>query len=127
MFPNTKLVWEANNRKRLYAEGHARLATPLYALTFMALALAGVLGGQVNRLGYGRRIAAAAAAALVIRILGFGVQAAAGGSPWLNILQYLVPLAPFIFAIRILFRQRISRYVPLACDRDSLVKGGAVA
>jgi hypothetical protein len=57
-FPDLQQDWERRNRLDLLAEGHARLASPLYNIAAMALALCAILGGGFSRLGYGRRIAA---------------------------------------------------------------------
>lgn len=123
-FPNTEHEWERNNRKGLLAEGHARLAGPLYNLAFMSLALAAVIGGSFSRMGYGRRIAIAAAVAAGVRLLGFAVLAACTATPWLNVLQYAVPLVTTWLALRTIFRQRIGHYVPLASDRNELIPLG---
>jgi len=102
-FPDLTRGWEQANRKKLLAEGHARLAGALYDIAFMAMALAGVLGGPFSRLGYGQRIGATAVAALILRTLGFAAQAAAGGAPAFNLLQYLLPLAATAVSAVILF------------------------
>jgi lipopolysaccharide export system permease protein len=91
-FPDRSRSWERANRKKMLAEGNARIAAALYDIAFMVMALAGVLGGPFSRLGYGTRIVATAAAALLVRTIGFAAQAAAGGTPALNVLQYLLPL-----------------------------------
>jgi lipopolysaccharide export system permease protein len=121
LFPNLKYPWEQKNRVKLLAEANSRLASPLYNLSFMMLALAGVLGGAFSRLGYGPRIARVALAAILVRIAGFGVEAACANMVWLNILQYIVPLIPVVYALRSLFRQKIRRYVALASDQQSLL------
>jgi lipopolysaccharide export system permease protein len=90
----------------MLAEGHARIAAPLYNLAFMGMALAAVIGGPFSRLGYGPRIALVAAAALVTRTLGFAAQGAASQAPALNILQYLTPLAATAVSALILFGPR---------------------
>jgi lipopolysaccharide export system permease protein len=102
-FPDTRREWERANRSKMLAEGHSRFAAPLYNLAFMALALAAVIGGPFSRMGYGARIATAGAAALITRTLGVGVQAAASGSPSLNVLQYLVPLVAVAASALILY------------------------
>jgi lipopolysaccharide export system permease protein len=88
----------------LAAEGHSRLTAPLYALMAMAMALTAIMGGQFSRTGYGFRIAKAAAAFLVVRIAGYGIVAASAWNGWLNIFQYLLPLAATAIALRLLFR-----------------------
>ncbi len=92
-FPDRRIAWDAQHVGDLLAEGHARIAAPLYNLAFMSLALAAILGGAFSRMGYGGRIAAASAAALGLRVTGLAVQAAAAHSPGLNPLQYAPPLA----------------------------------
>ena len=95
---------DRRNRKKYLAEAHERLAAPFYDITVVVLALAGVLGGAFSRTGYGSRIATVTAIALVVRILGFGAQAVCNSNSSLNVLQYLVPLVPAFFAMRLLFR-----------------------
>jgi lipopolysaccharide export system permease protein len=102
--PDLTQDWEKKNRKKLYAEGHSRLASPLYNIAVMALALAAVLGGGFSRLGYGSRIASYSAGAAILRIAGFGVQAICEKSSGLNFLQYAVPLAAAAWALHVLFK-----------------------
>ena len=109
--PDLQQAWEKKNRKALYAEGHQRIATPLYNIAFMALALSAVIGGGFSRLGYGRRIATAFAVMASVRILGFIAQSAAEANVWVNVLQYLIPIATTAIALRSIFRQRVSRFI----------------
>jgi lipopolysaccharide export system permease protein len=113
LFPDLQQDWERRNRLALLAEGHARLSSPLYNIAFMAMALSAILGGGFSRLGYGRRIATIGAAAAVVRIIGFGVQSACDDNAWMNILQYVVPLAATVLALRSVFRQRVSRFIDM--------------
>lgn len=108
-FPDLRGSWERNNLKKLYSEGNNRLATPLYNLAFMALALAAVLGGAFSRLGYGTRIAAAGAAGVAVRVLGFIAAAVADGNMRLNFLQYAPPLICFLVCMLIVLRQHPAR------------------
>jgi lipopolysaccharide export system permease protein len=108
-FPDLRRPWERANVKKLISEGNARLATPLYNLAFMALALAAVLGGAFSRLGYGARIMAAGATGLAIRVLGFVAGAAADGNTALNVLQYTPPLLCFVVCMLIVIRQHPAR------------------
>jgi len=117
LFPDLRNEWEAGNRLRLLAEGHSRLATPLYVIAFMAIALSAVLGGSFSRTGYGRRIAVATAIAITVRLLGFAVLSACGTNGWLNILQYLLPIGLMWFALKAMFRQRINRFVEIGAGR----------
>lgn len=107
-FPDMTQDWEQRNKGKMLAEGHSRFAGPLYNLALMTMAIAAVLGGSFSRMGYGKRIAAVGAAAGVVRIVGFGVQAACEDSAWLNVLQYLVPLAAMWWGLAQIFRQKVS-------------------
>ena len=42
-------------------------------------------------------------------LVGFGVQAACEDDPWLNILQYVVPMAAMWWGMSQIFRQKVSR------------------
>ncbi|WP_397419713.1 LPS export ABC transporter permease LptF [Phenylobacterium sp.] len=112
-FPDLEQDWERRNQLGLLAEGHARLASPIYNIAFMALALNAILGGGFSRLGYGRRIAATSAIAALIRLAGFQVQSACEDEAWLNVLQYAIPLAATAFALARILRSRISGRIPL--------------
>ncbi|MDB5427910.1 MAG: hypothetical protein JWP28_3403 [Phenylobacterium sp.] len=113
LFPDLQQGWEQRNRKSLLAEGHARIATPLYNIAFMAMALSAIIGGGFSRLGYARRIAIFCAIAAVVRILGFVAQSASEANAGLNILQYAIPLATTAVALRGIFRQRVSRFIDI--------------
>ena len=95
---------ERKNRLKYLAEGHSRLSSPLYSLAFMALALGAVVGAGFSRMGYGRRIAIFAAIAALVRIMGFAVQAACDDSAWLNVFQYVVPMAAAWWGFSRIFR-----------------------
>ena len=103
-FPDLSQTYEKKNRDKLLAEGHARLASPLYSLTFMAMALAAVLGSSFSRLGSGRRIAVVGGAAAVVRIIGFVVESAAQDTPAVNVLQYVAPLLAAAWGFGQLYR-----------------------
>ena len=118
LFPDLRQQWDRDNYEKLLAEGHSRIATPLYNISVMAMALAAVLGGGFSRLGYGRRIAWVSAAALFVRVLGIGVQAASEDNASLNILQYLVPIAAAAWGFRAYFGnlkpERARKLIPRA-------------
>jgi lipopolysaccharide export system permease protein len=103
-FPDPAAHLKKSLRRKMLAEAHARLSSPLYVPTFVMFAILAVIGGAFSRLGYGRQIAVAAAAALCVRLMGALGQAACENSPWLNILQYLIPMVPGWWAARLLFR-----------------------
>ena len=70
----------------------------------LAMALAAILGGQFSRTGYSLRIAKAAGAFLIVRVVGYGLVAASAWNGWLNVFQYLVPIVATAIALRVLFR-----------------------
>lgn len=125
-FPDLQQDWERHNRLDMLAEGHARLASPLYNIAFMAMALAAIIGGGFSRLGYGRRIAIMGAVAAGVRLIGFQVQAACEDNAWLNILQYAVPLLTTWLALSAVFRQRINRYIDIT-RRPARIGGAEVS
>lgn len=102
--PTPRVLETASARNELLAEAHARIAAPLYALVAAAFALVAILGGAFSRTGYSLRIAQAAGAFLVVRVVGYGLVAASAWNPWMNLLQYLAPLAAVVVATRLLFR-----------------------
>jgi len=102
--PTPALLETAGTRGELVAEGHSRLASPLYALVAMSLALTAILGGAFSRNGYSGRIAKAAGAFLVVRVVGYGLVAASAWNGSLNALQYLLPIVVTAIALRLLFR-----------------------
>ena len=77
----------------LKAEGHRRLATPLYALAFTLIALAAILGGEFNRRGTWRRVLVACGAAIALEAIGLGLGPLVGNAPLLTPLMYAIPIA----------------------------------
>jgi lipopolysaccharide export system permease protein len=102
--PSPRDLEKIGSAGELAAEGHSRLSAPLYALMAMAMALSAILGGAFSRTGYGLRIAKAAGAFLIVRIVGYGIVAASAWNGWLNLFQYLLPIAATVIALRLLFR-----------------------
>jgi len=112
-FPDLQQDWERKNRLELLAEGNARIASPLYNIAFMALALNAIIGGGFSRLGYGRRIATMGAVAAGVRLVGFLVQSGSEDEAWLNVLQYVVPLVTVWVALAQIFRGKVNRYIDI--------------
>ncbi|HEY3951504.1 LPS export ABC transporter permease LptF [Phenylobacterium sp.] len=111
--PDLQQGWEKKNRKALLAEGHERIATPLYNIVAMCMALSAIIGGGFSRLGYIRRIVTMGALAVVVRVLGFAAQSASEGAVWVNVLQYAIPLTAMGLSLRSVFRQRVSRFIDI--------------
>jgi lipopolysaccharide export system permease protein len=108
-YPDFTQQWEQDNELKLYAEGHARLAGPLYNIALVTLALAAVLGGGFSRMGYGRRILIASALAVFTRVVGVGMQAIADDNLWLNALEYLPPLTATAWGLSQVFQFKLRR------------------
>ena len=108
VFPDLTQPWERQYRTKMLSEAAARLASPLYNIAFMAIALAAVIGGSFTRLGYNGRIISAAGTAAGVRLLGFAAQAFSAHAEWMNLFQLIVPAAATYFALRRLFSPRIS-------------------
>ncbi|QTN18939.1 LptF/LptG family permease [Brevundimonas sp. AJA228-03] len=102
--PTPELIRDTAPRGELLAEAHSRLSSPLYALTAMAMALTAILGGAFSRTGYTARIAKASGAFLLVRVVGYAVVAASAWNGWLNVFQYLLPIAATVVALRLVFR-----------------------
>ncbi|MGY6532006.1 LptF/LptG family permease [Glycocaulis sp.] len=103
-FPSQGEIVRARGLGNLLAEGHYRLSAPLYNIAFALIAMAAFFSGPPRRTGYARAVAIAGASALVVRLAGFAVQAAATNSPELNWLQYAVPVAAIIGAYIVIHR-----------------------
>lgn len=101
--PDTTKEWDRTNAALLVAEGHNRLASPLYVFAFAFIALFALIGGPYNRRGYTVRIAVAAAAAGALRVAGILIQgvAAASGANWL---QYAWPILATVVLVYLLVK-----------------------
>lgn len=98
------------SRKEMAAEGHARLATPLWNVALVLIALAFILRGQHSKLGNGRKLALCAVTGFVLRLIGFAVASSAEGDAFLNLAQYLVPLLVIIVSLGYLTRGKRIRF-----------------
>jgi lipopolysaccharide export system permease protein len=101
--PDPANDWDRANAAILIAEGHNRLASPLYVFAFALIALVPLIGGAYNRRGYGARIAIACLAAGGLRVAGVFVQtlSARAEAYWL---QYALPLAATLVLFVLLVR-----------------------
>ncbi len=96
---------DRRNIDRFRAAGNDRLASPLFALVFVLMALAAILGGQFQRRGLGRRVAIAVGAALVVRLVGVATVNLAVKSPLLTPLIYLNIALPIAASLYLLYRR----------------------
>lgn len=92
LMPDLTSHYDLGNIERFQAEAHSRLSSPLLSIALAMIAIAGVLGGEFSRRGYGRRIVAASCIALLVRIASLAVQAAAADDARINIVQYALPI-----------------------------------
>lgn len=96
--------------RKLLAEGHARLSAPIYNIALTLLALAFLVRGEYQRMGYGRKIAICAVTGFIIRLGGFALTAAAEGDSALNLAQYALPvIVSLICGAYLLSRRRWTR------------------
>jgi len=101
--PNPREYVTKKAKRERHAEGHSRIATPLYNLALPLLALCFMISGQHLRLGYGRRIAICAVIGFAIRIIGFALVSNAESNNAINIVQYMLPLGLIIICMAVLF------------------------
>lgn len=107
--PDAREYVTKKHKRVMAAEGHSRLATPLYNLALVMLALCFMIRGQHQKLGYNRRIATCAAIGFVFRLTGFGLTSAAEANPIVNSVQYAVPLLVILFCGAYLLRRKRMR------------------
>lgn len=98
------------SRREMAAEGHARLAAPLWNVALVLVALAFILRGEYSKLGMGRKIAFCAVTGFVLRLIGFAVASSAEGDPALNPVQYAVPLTVIVICLAYLSRRKRLRF-----------------
>jgi lipopolysaccharide export system permease protein len=64
---------------------------------------------------------------MMVRIVGFAIQAACDDNVWLNIAQYVVPISAAWWGFGQIFRQKIRRFIALGARRatDAAYAAGA--
>jgi lipopolysaccharide export system permease protein len=102
--PDLREVSTQSRRDSFIAEGHSRLASPLYCIALALLALAFLIRGEMQRTGYSQKIAICAVLGFMVRLIGFGIEAGAETSAALNIVQYVFPLTICIIALLFLLQ-----------------------
>ena len=90
--PDPRNYVTPKSRLEMAAEGHARLAAPLWNIALVLLALAFILRGQHSKLGNARKITICAVTGFILRLGGFAVASSAEGDAALNPVQYVIPL-----------------------------------
>lgn len=102
-FPSAASLARARGVERLQAEAHYRLSGPLYNIALALIAAAAYMAGSHSRLGNTRKVVAAVAAALTVRLLGFAAQAAATDDTAFNYVQYAIPLLAIIASLTLIW------------------------
>ncbi len=129
--PDPREYATKKSKREMAAEGHARLAAPLYNIALVILALCFMVRGEHLRLGYGRRIAICAFSGFILRLSGFGMASAAESDAALNIVQYIIPIAViglgFVYLIRKKRMRRMGQNKRRQAYDESLKKHAQVA
>jgi len=97
-------VGEERYRIELAAEGHQRLAAPLYTLAFILVGLAALLVGEFDRRGQNRRVLFAVSSVALLEGLSLVMQDIASTSSWAIPGMYAAPLLPILIATIMLVR-----------------------
>ncbi len=97
------------HRRQLYAEGHRRLAAPLYVIVFTLIGLAAMLAGDFNRRGRLSRMLFGIGAAIVFQGLALMLANQIVKLPWLSSALYAYIGVWAAAALYVLFRRRRHR------------------
>jgi len=93
------------NRNKLLAEAHHRIVGPLYAVTFILIALAALLSGEFNRRGSIRRVVAAVVCVAILEGLALGLQDLASRSAAFIPAMYAAAVLPGLVSLHLLNRR----------------------
>ncbi|MBX3491072.1 LPS export ABC transporter permease LptF [Parvibaculum sp.] len=99
--PSADDTYGQSHRNKLLADAHERLAEGIFPMALALIALAALLPAPFNRRGYAMRMAAAAGAALVLRVAGFALANTSKNDLSIVPLVYLVPLAACAISLAI--------------------------
>lgn len=117
----TELFWPANtqldneHRTELIAEGHQRVVTPLFCITFTLIGLAAILTGEFSRRGHLGRILVAILAVILCQVANLGATYASTRTLAVVPAMYVVVTIPAAAALWMILRpqrRRIPRLVP---------------
>ncbi len=93
LWPNTDDAHDRQYYNRLIAEGHSRLATPLYPFALVMVALACLLPGNFNRRGLAQRLLMATFCGVATQALAISLPNLASRMPATLALLYIAPVA----------------------------------
>ena len=104
---------------KFYSDGHQRLASPLEAPAFAALAVAVLLVGEFNRRRSGRRVMLAALLGLLLKAGEMAAKPLAVNVPETVPLLYLITLCPLTGALLLLLRPSLRGIRPAMLPASS--------
>jgi lipopolysaccharide export system permease protein len=99
---------------QLIAEGHRRIAGPLYILVFAIVAMAAMIAGNFDRRGNATRILAAIAIVFALQVMSLGLFNLSRQSLSLVPLVYALPLLSIVIGLLAINRSRVRRPSGLA-------------
>ncbi|WP_366654577.1 LPS export ABC transporter permease LptF [Fodinicurvata sp. EGI_FJ10296] len=105
LFPDMENERDVRAEGRLIAEAHQRLATPLLAFAFVALALGIMLQGEINRRGMPGRVSLAVLAVVLVQAMSLGLDNVLQNNLMLFPVLYLLPVAGFGVGMHLLHRR----------------------
>lgn len=100
--------------KQLIAEGHRRIAGPLYILLFAIVAMAAMIAGNFDRRGNTSRILTAIAVVFSLQVTSLGLFNLSRQSLALVPLIYALPIASILIGLIVIMRSRVRRPSGLA-------------
>ncbi len=103
LFPSSEQR-DQRYRNELIAEGHQRLAAPLYSLSFILIALAALLSGEFNRRGRLRRVFVAVACVGVLEGLSLALHDVSTRSLQAIPAMYAAAILPCLVSLFVLLR-----------------------
>lgn len=94
--PDPRNFIYGTQKQEFAAEGHARLAAPIYNVALVLLALCFMVRGEHQRMGYNRKIIICGASGFALRLSGFAATSTAEADMSLNVLQYAIPVGMIV-------------------------------
>lgn len=95
---------DAEHHTELIAEGHQRIVTPLFCLSFTLIALAAILSGEFSRRGYLGRILVGILAVILCQAANLGATYASVRTLAVVPLMYVVAVLPALIALWMIIR-----------------------
>ncbi len=96
--PDMSKPYDRLNASKLIAEGHSRLASPIYVFAYIFVGLYALIGGAYSRRDYFVRVALSCVVIFAIRVGGFVAQGLVEGSEAYWIIYAIPSTAAVIFA-----------------------------